>query len=283
MVLADNIAPFVDNAFSINLNYLSAIDVFTISYLFGFQIYFDFSAYSHIAVGIALLLDIKFPENFNFPYHSTSPREFWNRWHITLSSWVRDYLYLPLLKLKSLGVSTDGFKKNIMSNDLSCRYIYTLVITWILMGLWHGANWKFIIWGAVHALIIITFRFFDKLIIKNNSKYIKFFGWLITLQLIMLSWIPFRANNVSETLIIWLKLFDFDNWFNMSLRENTYIFAFILTLTYLLIPYINQFSNKFMISFVKLWKFFEICFLLILITLIIVFFSVINQFIYFQF
>ena len=98
--LADNISPLVDEAFAADLSSLSAIDVWTMAFLFGFQIYFDFSAYSHIAVGCAKLMGINIPENFNFPYLASSFKDFWKRWHISLSSWNRDYLYLPLAGVK---------------------------------------------------------------------------------------------------------------------------------------------------------------------------------------
>ena len=98
LVLADNISIFVDRGFIINVADLSAIDVWTLAFLFGFQIYFDFSGYSYIAIGSARMMGIVFPNNFNFPYISSSPKEFWQRWHISLSSWIRDYLYLPLNK-----------------------------------------------------------------------------------------------------------------------------------------------------------------------------------------
>ncbi len=95
VVLADNIAPFVDEGFALPTNSLSALDVWTLGFLFGFQIYFDFSAYSHIALGAAQMMGIKIPENFNYPYIASSFKDFWKRWHISLSSWIRDYLYLP--------------------------------------------------------------------------------------------------------------------------------------------------------------------------------------------
>ena len=100
VVLADNIAPLVDTGFSMPVETMSALDVWTLAFLFGFQIYFDFSAYSHIALGSARLMGICFPVNFNFPYLATSPKDFWRRWHISLSSWVRDYIYLPLAGIK---------------------------------------------------------------------------------------------------------------------------------------------------------------------------------------
>ena len=283
IVIADNLGSIVDKSYSSNIDYFSAIDVFTMSYLFGFQIYFDFSAYSHIALGIALLMGIHFPENFNLPYHSQSPKEFWTRWHISLSSWVRDYVYLPMLRYKSLGVSTGGFKNMINQDNLWIKTNLILICTWCIMGFWHGANWKFIIWGLVHSLIIIVSKVINKLIRPNNNKYYKFLGWLFTLQFIMLSWIPFRANNVSETFKIWSKLFDLKNWFKLSFHENTYLIVFIITFGYLLLPYILKLYNRIFKKYEILSLIIEIFSLFILITMIIIFFEQINQFIYFQF
>ena len=154
VVIADNIAPLVDSGFKIPIETLSAIDVWTLAFLFGFQIYFDFSAYSHIAIGSARMIGITFPENFNFPYLSISPKEFWKRWHISLSSWVRDYLYLPLTGQKFREVSVGGLSDaTIYKKDYK-----PLFITWGLMGLWHGANWTFVIWGIYHAILIFIYR-----------------------------------------------------------------------------------------------------------------------------
>ena len=138
---------------------MSAIDVWTLSFLFGFQIYFDFSAYSHIAIGSARLFGIKFPENFNFPYLSNSPKEFWKRWHISLSSWIRDYLYLPLCNLKYKIKSTEG----IGNEAILAKKNKSLFITWCLMGIWHGANWTFLIWGIFHASIFIMLQTINKI------------------------------------------------------------------------------------------------------------------------
>ena len=139
VVLADNISIFVDKGFLIDPIYLSAIDIWTLAFLFGFQIYFDFSGYSFIAIGSALMIGINFPNNFNFPYASTSPKAFWQRWHISLSSWIRDYLYLPLNKKKIENRSEDGFKRSLNSPGS----IKSLFATWGIMGFWHGANWTF--------------------------------------------------------------------------------------------------------------------------------------------
>ena len=135
VVLADNISPLVDSGFSMNTDLISGIDVWTLAFLFGFQIYFDFSAYSHIAIGSAKLLGLSFPENFNFPYMSKSPKDFWQRWHISLSSWIRDYLYLPLINSKITNKSLGGL------NSVFEKYKFgPLFLTWAIMGFWHGAN-----------------------------------------------------------------------------------------------------------------------------------------------
>ena len=154
VVLADNLSILVDSGFNLEVKYMSAIDVWTLAFLFGFQIYFDFSAYSFIAIGSARMIGIVFPNNFNFPYISTSPKEFWQRWHISLSSWIRDYLYLPLNKAKVFDRSEGGLAKatKIRGNNKS------LFITMGLMGFWHGANWTFLIWGIYHATVISFYR-----------------------------------------------------------------------------------------------------------------------------
>ena len=108
VVLADNLSTIVDDGFNIDPVVLSGVDVMTLSALFGFQIYFDFAGYSSIAIGCALLLGFKIPENFNYPYISQSFKEFWKRWHISLSSWIRDYLYLPLMGVKVLETTAKG-------------------------------------------------------------------------------------------------------------------------------------------------------------------------------
>ena len=151
--LADNIAPLVDDGFMVPMDSLGALDVWTLTFLFGFQIYFDFSAYSSIAIGCARLLGIQFPENFNFPYFATGARDFWKRWHISLSSWIRDYLYLPLTGAK---VTNDGSRGGLGVTEL--KRDRALILTWLIMGLWHGASWTFVLWGAFHALWVLSER-----------------------------------------------------------------------------------------------------------------------------
>jgi len=222
VVLADNIAGFVDDGFGQQLSTLSALDTWTLSFLFGFQIYFDFSAYSHIAIGSARMMGIVFPENFNFPYFSTSPREFWKRWHISLSSWIRDYLYLPLCGAKVQDRSEGGLPTE---QDKLRSPTLALFLTWSIMGMWHGANWTFLYWGVFHASWIFGYRILGSSLKLIPSSIRKVGAWPITLGLAMVSWIPFRADSVADTLVLHAKLLNPSEYTSLGMRENTYIVA----------------------------------------------------------
>ena len=279
VVLADNISIFVDRGFEIEINILSALDVWTLAYLFGFHIYFDFSGYSFIAIGSARMIGITFPKNFDFPYISSSPKEFWQRWHISLSSWIRDYLYLPLNKKKLENRSEDGFKKSLESPGSN----KSLFITWSIMGLWHGANWTFLLWGIYHAVLISIYRMIYPITHNFSNFFRALLGNIITLPLMMLSWIPFRANSLTDSLEMWAKIinpFDY-TWFGM--HENTYLIAFIVLVGFYIVylfkekilPNINS-MKLIIISF-------DIIFITIIFSTVVIFFRSINQFIYFQF
>jgi D-alanyl-lipoteichoic acid acyltransferase DltB (MBOAT superfamily) len=281
VVIADNIAPIVDAGFSQPINTLSALDVWTLAFLFGFQIYFDFSAYSSIAIGSAKLFGIHIPENFNFPYASSSPKEFWQRWHISLSSWIRDYLYLPLQGDKKSAHSTGGI--SVTSHPYKKSTLIFLFITWSIMGMWHGANWTFLIWGLYHATIIAMYRLIKSESLNLSESVKKYFGWLITLPLIMLGWIPFRAQSVSDTLELWSKIFSPSSYLWLGMRENTYIVASLSLIAFLLANGLHKIKKDFWVkhsefTFISAITAYTLC-----IYLIIIFLRPINQFIYFQF
>ena len=189
MFFADNIAPLVNDIFDNPIGHES----FTImlgAIAFGIQIYSDFSGYSDIAIGAALILGFKFPMNFNKPYFATSPSDFWRRWHISLSSWLRDYLYIPL----------GGNKKS------KYRTYLNLAIVMFLGGLWHGASWNFVIWGMLHGLYLALHKMiidaFPKL--KNHfffqSKTGVVFSIVVTQYLVFLTWIAFRVKEFDNLL-----------------------------------------------------------------------------------
>ena len=282
IVLADNIAKFVDQGFLMDPKLISAIDVITLSYLFGFQIYFDFAGYSHIAIGCALTMGIKFRENFNFPYHSISPKIFWKNWHISLSSWVRDYIYLPLLNIKSVNSSGGGFDKYLDHQSLRLYTIFTLFITWSLMGLWHGASWNFVFWGIWNFLVIVLFRFINNFLM-NNSFLKNIISWSISTNLIMLGWVFFRSENLDLSFQMITNLLFIKNWTFLSLRENTYIVAFIVTFFYLISPLIIKIFKFISKKYKLMADFILLISIVSSLILILIYNQEVNQFIYFQF
>lgn len=280
--LADNIGTFVDAGFEMSLTETSAIDVWTLAFLFGFQIYFDFSAYSHIALGSAKMLGIHFPENFNFPYLASSPRDFWKKWHISLSSWIRDYLYLPLA---GVSLSESSSKGGIdVVGPTKKRKEKALFASWAIMGLWHGANWTFVVWGLYHAICIYIFRLINakrKVYTMSSLSWIG--GVIITLPIMMLGWIPFRADNVGDSLAMWRKVLEPAAYTFLGMRENAYLVAAIILVgiciskaCYFLV---NKYVSKDSVSF----KILETLLYIILLPLILIYLRPIAQFIYFQF
>tara|TARA_B110000438_G_scaffold45784_1_gene45908 strand:+ start:174 stop:1640 length:1467 start_codon:yes stop_codon:yes gene_type:complete len=185
MFFADNISPMVNEIFSSPYG-LESFTVILGAIAFGVQIYGDFSGYSDIAIGAAMILGFRIPMNFNKPYFATSPVDFWHRWHISLSSWLRDYLYIPL----------GGNKKS------HYRTYVNLVIVMFLGGLWHGASWNFVIWGLMHGSFLtiqklLTNRF-PKL--KNRTftqkKHVKIISILITQYFVFMAWLAFRMQDI---------------------------------------------------------------------------------------
>ena len=160
--------------------------IFAISYML--QIYFDFSGYSDIAIGLGKMLGFNFPENFNYPYMAKSITDFWRRWHMTLSSWFRDYVYIPL----------GGNKKGVL------KQIRNILIVWSLTGLWHGASWNFIVWGLYFGILLILEKFILKKYFSNVPKFIK---GIYTLFLVMISFVIFQGDRLSSAFNIIKGLF----------------------------------------------------------------------------
>ena len=194
-VFADNLAESVNMIF-LALKDQSPLTIFGGCLGFYGQIYFDFAGYSLMAIGVANLLGYTLPDNFNFPYRATSLIDFWRRWHISLSTWLRDYVYIPL-------------GGNRCNRFLQYRNI---VITMFLGGLWHGANWNFVLWGGMHGLALCLNHAYrglrekfghpveeDKIIAKTAS-------WILTQGTIFCCWIPFRAATLSDTIFIFHQL-----------------------------------------------------------------------------
>lgn len=286
VVLADNLAPLVDEGFSLPTATLMAKETWALASLFGYQIYFDFAGYSLIAIGSARLMGVHFPENFNFPYVSRSPREFWRRWHISLSSWIRDYLYLPLTGAKfhvhSVGGLGDAAKAPTDKQGAVFRASLALVLTWFIMGLWHGANWTFALWGIWHAGLILGYRFFaSRVALPHGATSI--IGWIVTYPLIMLSWIPFRAASVDNAITLMMHSFTPASYLEpFALPRYYYTVAALLPLIMLsahaarsVWPYISR--NLALAAPLRL------LYLTAMLGMVFVFLRPIRQFIYFQF
>src|SRR6185503_17774137 len=153
-------------------------------YGYAVQIYCDFSAYSDMAIGLAALLGYRFPHNFNQPYRADSLQDFWRRWHISLSSWLRDYLYV------SLGGSRRGL----------ARLCFALAATMLLGGLWHGASWNFVIWGALHGAVLAAERLWREFKPAGRRPLPPWLGTVLTFNIVCLSWIFFRATSLNDAL-----------------------------------------------------------------------------------
>ena len=214
VVIADNLAPIVDGIYSGDVESYMATDVWVGSILFGFQIYMDFSGYSDIAIGSARLVGIRIPENFNWPYMALSPRDFWKRWHISLSSWIRDYLYLPLTGQRFQTRSQGGLEVAAKAGDV--RSNWALFLTWFLMGLWHGAAWKFAFWGVYHAFFVLSYRYIRWL--RKFPERFPMAAWAVTFLVCMAGWIPFRADSLGQAIEMYSKLID-PALYDISLRS----------------------------------------------------------------
>ena len=227
-VVADSLAGFVDLGFARNPGELGFIDAWTLAFMFGCQIYFDFAGYSHIAIGSAKLLGITLPENFNFPYAATSPREFWKRWHISLSTWIRDYLYLPLVGVFH-SARDDAWDTMAQSDSASSGFTRAraLFATWIIMGLWHGANWTFALWGFYHAVLVQGQRLLLPLTEKWTGWTASFAGFAVTLPLMMAGWVPFRCRTVEDAFTMWGRMLDLRGLLHPSLGLTPNGYAFL--------------------------------------------------------
>lgn len=285
VVIADRLAEAVNKAFSFPEEY-SGITLIIVSFIFSFQLYTDFSGYTDMAIGVSKMFGYNLMDNFKRPFISESISEFWKRWHITLSSWLRDYIFLPIayavtrkiLKSKPKNIKADVF-----------AYITGIILTMIICGLWHGSKWTFIIWGFIHGIFItigfLTKKKKSKLIRKLNfnKNIIKFIKIMITFLLISLSFIMFRAETLSSALLIYKKIFLFDsgNSINLLFTLKIDLFISIVCIVFLfLFEYFSEIFNNIHYSPPVILKYY-----VLVLFLLIVFFGKMNQsdFLYFKF
>ena len=221
MLIANAMGEAADAIFAHNPDTLPAALAWLGALYYTFQIYFDFSAYSDMAIGLGRLFGFEFNENFNYPYISRSVTEFWRRWHMSLSGWFRDYVYFPL------GGSRVSRWKNIRN----------LAVVWLLTGLWHGANWTFIFWGLWFLLLLLL----EKFVFGGFLKKIPvFFRWLYTFLAVLLSWVLFRSESISAAVRYLAAMFGM----NGKVFSGECVYYFRLYLPTLLIAAVGSFPVK---------------------------------------
>jgi len=211
VLIANQMGMQADFIFSMDYNELGTTLAWVGILAYTFQIYFDFSGYSDMAIGIAKMIGFKFPENFNNPYTSGSITEFWKRWHISLGNWMRSYLYIPL------GGNRVASKT---------RLYFNLWFVFLVSGLWHGASWSFVIWGAYHGLFLVLERSF---LLKVYERIGKFPSMVITFFVVVIGWVFFRVEKVSDAFLFIKRLFLFD-FENSPGFDSEFITFFVLAI-----------------------------------------------------
>ncbi|WP_166966410.1 MBOAT family O-acyltransferase [Yeosuana marina] len=267
IVIADSLGIYVDTIYG-DIGIYNSTSIILATFLYAFQIYYDFAGYSDIAIGTAKLLGFKFNQNFNLPYFSKSLTEFWRKWHMSLSFWLRDYLYI------SLGGNRKGIK-------ITYR---NLMLTMLLGGLWHGANWTFIIWGGIHGTVLSLEKYFKSTPYAHKLNGFGFLGYPITFTIVLFSWIFFRAQSLNSATIAIKKIIQFDFSMPFIGDINSVINAIlVLSMGILFDLYIfnkkidlENFGAKFSITKIAIIS-------SVIIILINLFYSTSNNFIYFQF
>ena len=216
ILIANNLALVADQVFNTPSNEITTIAAWIGVLAYSLQIYYDFAGYSDMAIGLARMFGFDLLENFNFPYISKSIQEFWRRWHISLSSWFRDYLYIPL------GGNRIGIKRTYIN----------LFIVFFVTGLWHGSSWNFVIWGLLHGLFIIIERLGFKSVLQKIPSFV---AQAYTIFIAMMAWVLFRADNFSFAQDFYKTLFGFSQTtyqdFELQLLlDNEFICALIIAI-----------------------------------------------------
>ncbi|MDL2264208.1 hypothetical protein LJC31_06100, partial [Synergistaceae bacterium OttesenSCG-928-I11] len=194
VLIADNVALLADSCFGLlsSGEAIPTFDAWLGIIAYTLQIYFDFSGYSDMAIGLGLMFGFRFKENFNTPYLATSITDFWRRWHISLGSWFRDYLYIPL----------GGNRVTSRS-----KHIFNLFIVWFLTGLWHGANWTFVIWGLMFFCLLV----FEKYTSFTKKQYFQQISHIYTMFFVMMGWVIFRSDSLASARDYLICLFTFQH------------------------------------------------------------------------
>jgi alginate O-acetyltransferase complex protein AlgI len=234
-LFADQLVHFVDEGFLAQSTGVNTwLDNWFLAAAFGLQIYFDFSAYSNMAIGTAKMIGITLPENFRFPYHAKNPSDFWQRWHITLSRWIRDYLFFPF---------------NVRFQGAPVPLYFSLVGIMIVVGLWHGAGWGFVIWGMLHGCYLVAYRKWESVgqnrVAQAKLSRLTRLAWQVgTLIAVVVAWVPFRATSLRQTVeMLRVMFFSFDLKISFSLEF--YLVTVLIGFVCVLEPYLQEWICRF--------------------------------------
>ena len=229
IIISNSVAIIADSAFNISdVSSLSVGAAWIGAIAYTLQIYFDFSGYSDMAIGLGLMFGFHFNENFNYPYISKTVSEFWRRWHISLGSWFRDYVYFPLggSRVKS-----------------KAKLVFNLLVVWLLTGIWHGANWTFVLWGLFYFVILTLEKLIGIPKMVEKNKFFEFFYRIFTLFAIVIGWVLFRAKDISTAFAYIGAMFGvtdnsigFDVMYQFS--QNSFIMFFAIAVSIPVIPFI---------------------------------------------
>ena len=264
VIIANQIGELASRIFASDVQNLSATTAWLGAIFFGLQIYFDFSGYSDMAIGLGKIFGFNFLENFNYPYISKSITEFWRRWHISLGSWFRDYLYIPL-----------GGNKVTTS-----KWIRNVFIVWFVTGFWHGAGWNFIIWGLYYGLLLIIEKFFLEALLLKMPKFV---SHIYLLVMVAIGWVFFNSPTLSDAINYLTAMFGGNSLYLLSdlgfyIYDNAYI---IIVAFFCSTPIIKRFFDKFISKHVLISDFIYLGLLVLSIVYLVE--NGFNPFIYYRF
>lgn len=267
VMLADFLSPFVKQTFDMSHN-MPFFEAWISSFAYSFQLYFDFSGYCDMALGISWLFNIKLPINFNSPYIAQNIQDFWRRWHITLSRFLRDYIYIPL-------------GGNRLGEFKTCRNLF---LTFLIGGIWHGAAWTFVIWGALHGFAIAVHRLWKKLNVTIPSVFAIF----ITFIYVDILWVFFRANTFDKAINILKSMFGLNGFEPIVIDKMRFAFdngnlkvSLLLLIPCFILVFFVKNSNKWAESFKPNAFYWSVTFIFMLVSILSI--NKISEFLYFQF
>lgn len=272
IVIADRLTLYVDPVFNNNPEY-SGISLLIAGFFFLIQLYCDFSGYYDIACGTARLFGYNLIENWKRPLLSSSVIEFWRRWHISLTSWFKDYVYIPL-----------------GGNRVSkVKWVLNILIVFIISGIWHGANWTFLIWGMMHGIVFIL-EYFTKKVLKITASGFSIFGWIYLLAFETIAFIAFRSSGVHDLYNIYSKIFSFqysiENFISDFQMSRFFIFSFIINVALIAFLFFKELKdeNSWLVdnpSYKKIWR--PLFYIGLFISIFVLGEFNLKEFIYFQF